>query len=228
MKRFFFLIASLLLVSCAALPAIRPQAGPDEKNIVCPSPFLTEKTRLIHAIEVRAAGRAQTVIIGVTLADPALRTLSCALMSAEGMSFFEAVSDSSGLKVNRALPPFDAADFARNMMNDIELIFFAPRSAPARKGVLAEGDRVCRWHQEKGGWLDVSKSRDEQIHIRHYSEDGGLKRSVMLDGKAADPYSTIELQASEMVDYTLVMTLIESEAVKDEPQITGKIQGAHP
>jgi hypothetical protein len=228
MKRFFVLIGSLLLVSCAALPAIRLQTGSDEKSIVCPSPFLTEKTRLIHAIEVRAAGRAQTVIIGVTLADPALRTLSCALMSTEGMAFFEAASEPDGLKVSRALPPFDAGDFASNMMNDIDLIFFAPRGVLIQKGVLAEGNPVCRWQREQGGWIDVSKSHDGQIHIRRYAEDGNLKRSVLLDAKAADPYSTLELQASEMVDYTLMMTLIESETVKDEPQMTEKRQGAHP
>ena len=84
-----------------------------EKNIMCPSPFLTEKIRLIHAIEVRAAGQVQTVMIGVTMTDPVTRTISCALMSAEGMALFEAASGPDGLKVSRALPPFDAADFAR-------------------------------------------------------------------------------------------------------------------
>jgi hypothetical protein len=226
--KLFFMIGALLLASCAALPVIQPDTGPGEKNILCPSPFLPEKTRLIHAIEVRAAGQAQTVIIGVTLADPVLRTLSCALMSTEGMAFFEAAADSSGLKVSRALPPFDAGDFASNMMNDIDLIFFAPKGALMQKGVLAQGNPVCRWHKERGGWIDVSKSRDGQIQIRRYAEDGGLKRSVLLDAKAASPYSGIELQASEMVNYTLLMTLIESETIKNEPQLHEKREEAHP
>lgn len=219
MKGFLLLIGSFLLASCAALPQVLPPVGPAAKTILCPSPFLTEKTRLIHAIEVRAAGEMKTVMIGVTLADPVLRTISCALMSAEGMSFFEAASGPSGLKVSRALPPFDATDFARNMMDDIELIFLAPTGALTEKGVLAEGDQVCRWHREQGGWIDVSEGRDGRMKVRRYSKGGGLKRSVMLAPAAANPYSTIELQASELVNYTLVMTLIESEAAKDGPQL---------
>lgn len=226
MKGLLFLTGALLLVSCAALPAIPPVAkAPAGKTLTCPSPFLPEKTRLIHAIEVRAAGRAQTVMIGVTLMDPATRTISCALMSAEGLSFFEAVSGPDGLKVNRALPPFDAADFARNMMDDIELIFIAPQEALVQKGVLAGGEVVCRRHKEQGGWIDMLTGPDGRIQIRRYSEGGSLLRSVILDGESANAYSTIELQATQ---YTLVMTLIESETVKAEPTLPEEAGGARP
>ncbi|RPH88129.1 MAG: hypothetical protein EHM66_01505 [Deltaproteobacteria bacterium] len=218
MKGLLFLIGSLLLVSCAVLPAIRPVAGLAEKNIMCPSPFLTEKIRLIHAIEVRAAGQVQTVMIGVTMTNPVTRTISCALMSAEGMALFEAVSGPDGLKVSRALPPFDAADFARKMMDDIDLIFLAPQGALTEKGVFVTGETVCRRHKEPGGWIDVLQGHGGPIHIRRYSEGGRLQRSVTLAGGSANPYSTIDLQASERVDYSLIMTLIESETVRDEPQ----------
>lgn len=213
MKGLLLFIGSLFLASCAALPAIRPSSDPRQS---CPAPFLAGKTRLIHGIEAQAAGQAQTALIGVTLADPAAGTLSCALMSAEGMVLFEADSGPDGLKVLRALPPFDAADFARNMMNDIKLIFFAPRGSLIRKGVLTEGDPVCRWHEEQGGWIDVSEDREGRIIIRRYSEEGARKRSVLLDARAAHPYSNIKLQASEMVSYTLIMTLIEAEEIKND------------
>jgi len=218
MKGFIFLIGSFLLISCAALPAIRPVPNLAEKNIICPSPFLTGKIRLIHAIEVRAAGQVQTVMIGVTMMDPVTRTISCALMSAEGVALFEAVSGPDGLKVSRALPPFDAADFAQKMMDDIDLIFLAPRGALTEKGIFATGETVCRRHKEPGGWIDVWQGHDGVIHICRYSEGGRLQRSVTLAGKLANPYSIIDLQASERVDYSLMMTLIESEAVRDEPQ----------
>ena len=218
MKGFLFLIGSLLLVSCAALPAIRPVPNLAEKNIICPSPFFTGKIRLIHAIEVRAVGQMQTVMIGVTMMDPVTRTISCALMSAEGVALFEAVSGPDGLKVSRALPPFDAADFAQKMMDDIDLIFLAPRGALTEKGIFATGETVCRRHKEPGGWIDVWQGHDGTIHICRYSEDGRLQRSVTLAGGLANPYSTIDLQASERVDYSLMMTLIESEAVRDESQ----------
>lgn len=218
MKGFIFLIGSFLLISCAALPAIRPVPNLAEKNIICPSPFLTGKIRLIHAIEVRAAGQVQTVMIGVTMMDPVTRTISCALMSAEGVALFEAVSGPDGLKVSRALPPFDAANFAQKMMDDIDLIFLAPRGTLTEKGIFATGETVCRRHKELGGWIDVWQGHDGTIHICRYSEGGRLQRSVTLAGGLANPYSTINFQASERVDYSLMMTLIESEAVRDEPQ----------
>lgn len=217
MKGLLLLIGSFLLMSCASLPVIRPPAGSLGKTFTCPSPFFTEKTRLIHAIEVRAAGKTQTVMIGVTITDPATRSISCALMSAEGMAFFEAAAGPDGLKVSRALPPFDSGDLARNMMADIDLIFLAPQEALAQQGVLAAGERVCRRHKKQGGWIDVSEGRDGRIQIRRYSEGGSLQRGVNLDGNAANAYASIELQAE---NYTLVMTLIESEAVKDEPRLS--------
>jgi hypothetical protein len=219
MKGLLLLIGSFLLVSCASLPVIRPPVGLAEKTFTCPSPYPTEKIRFIHAIEVRAAEKAQTVMIGVTLMDPSMRTISCALMSAEGMALFEAAAGPDGLTVSRALPPFDAPDFARSMMDDIELIFLAPREAVIEKGVLAGGQSVCRRHKEQGGWIDVLTGRDGNIEVRRYSNGGGLLRSVMLAGGAQNPYSAIELQASELVNYSLVMTLIEAEAVKDEPPL---------
>jgi len=228
MKGLLFLTGCFLLVSCAALPEIRPSAGPGQQTIVCPSPFLKEKTRLIHSIEAQMQGETKAVMIGVTLADPVTRTLSSAIISAEGMVLFDAIRGPSGMTINRALPPFDAADFARNMLDDIELIFLAPPGVLAQKGVLAEGNQVCRWHGKPGGWIDVAQARERRIYIRRYSEGGELKRSVRLDEKINNPYAAIELRAAELFNYTLVMTLIESEPAKDEPQLKEKVQGLHP
>ncbi|MEN6468381.1 MAG: hypothetical protein ABFD45_05465 [Smithella sp.] len=217
MKGLLVLIAACLLASCAALPQVLPPAGSAEKNIRCPSPFLAEKTRLIHTIEVRTSGETKTVMIGVTLMDPFSRTIACALMSAEGMTLFEAVRGPEGMVVSRAFPPFDAADFAVHMMDDIELIFLAPQGLPAKKGVLAGGDQICRWHKTQGGWMEVSAGRDGRMKVHRYSEGGDLKRVVTLAADAANPYSTILLQASDLVNYALVMTLIQSESVGDKP-----------
>lgn len=225
MRGLLLLISSFLLASCAALPAIRPVG---DQTVACPFPFLTKKARYIHAIEASAAGETKAVMIGVTLADPVLRTLSCAIMSPEGMVLFEALLGPSGVKVSRALAPFNTPDFARNMMADIELIFFAPPGTLAKKGVLTGGDQVCRWHNKQGGWVDVSQGHDGRIQIRRYSEGGPLKRSVRFVGNAANPYFAIELQASELVDYKLVMTLIESEAAEDEAPLKEKVRGVHP
>ena len=220
MKGLFFLLGMFLLVSCAAMPAIHePSSERAGKSITCPSPFLLEKTRLIHAIEVRMAGKPKTALIGVTLADPVSRMFSCAMMSTEGLVLFEASSGPDGVKVLRALPPFDTNVFASNMMDDIELIFLTPVGVLTRKGVFAEGERVCRRHKEQGGWVDVLAGRDGRIQVRRYSEFGVLQRTVNLEGNAQNAYAVIELQAIDFVNYSLIMTLIESEVVRDIPPV---------
>ena len=216
----FLLILFLLLASCSSLPEIRPSADATGKMNACPSPFVAQKTRFIHAIEAATAGETRAVMIGVTVADPASRTLSCALMSPEGMVFFEASRTPFGTQISRALPPFDKADVARGLMDDIELIFFEPPEAIDRAGVLDTGQTVCRRRCPKGGWLDIGKDPDGRVRIQRYSESGRLRRSVAL-AAGANPYAAIDLQASEWTGYSLSMTLIESEAVPDE-KILGK------
>lgn len=230
MKAALFLTGIFALVSCASLPEIRPGLpGPAGKVLDCPSPFLTEKTRLIHAIEARAAGAAQGAVIGVTLADPQTRQMSCAIMSAEGLVLFEADAGPSGLKVSRALPPFDAPDFARNMMDDIELIYFPPPGAPEQRGFSADGLKVCRWRQDTGGWIDVTAGPAGSAQIRRYSRTRALMRRVQLDASAAGPYGRIELVATQWVGYSLTMTLIEAEPVLPQAGTGGNTgKGRHP
>jgi hypothetical protein len=211
-KKALLLIGALLLASCASLPDIRPVA--DEK-MTCPSPFLAKTTRFIHAIEVRRSGEMQAAMIGVTLTDPAQRTISCALMSPEGMAFLEAVSGPDDLQVSRALPPFDSLDFVRNMMDDIEMIFLMPLETPLQKGISDAGEAVCRRHKQRGGWLDVLAGLDGRIRIIQYSESGRLQRSVTLANQADNPYAAIDLQARDLFNYSLGMTLIESETIQD-------------
>lgn len=217
MKRIALLIIStLLFVSCRTLPAINPALPQTvQKSLSCPSPFLKEPYRLVHGIETRMAGDIAGAIIGITVADPARRFISCAIMTAEGMVLFEADAQ-AGLKVKRALPPFDSQDFAQNMINDIKLIFFAPEGKLKARGILADGARVCRYQEKNGAWIDVAERQPEGIEIRKYSSYGNLKRQIKLNRMAENPYQSIELQAKELFNYSLLMTLIEAEPLEGE------------
>jgi hypothetical protein len=227
MKRIFPLILiTIFLASCQSLPVIHAPAPPaDGKISACPSPFLKERYRLIHAIEIRMAGDTQAAIIGVTLADPSTRSLSCAIMTAEGIVLFEAGEDAGLLKVNRALPPFDSADFAQKMINDIKLIFFAPAGKIVEKGYLPGGAAVCRWREKNGSWIDVLSNQPKGIEIKRYSSCGSLKRHVKFEKTDENIYQNIELIANELYSYSLFMTLIEAQPAKEKLLInkaTGK------
>ena len=217
MKGIPLLILTVFLFSCQTLPLINAPVSPaDEKALTCPSPFLKEKYRLVHTIETRMAGDTQSAIIGVTLADPSTRFVSCAIMTVEGMVLFEAESGPGALKVNRALPPFDSMDFAKNMIEDIKLIFFAPEGQIQKKGNLPDGATTCRYHEENGDWIDVITDKSEGKAIKRYSSVGSLKRHVKFNKTAGNIYQSIELQANETFNYSLLMTLIEAEPVKSE------------
>jgi hypothetical protein len=217
MKGLPLLILIIFLSSCQTLPLINSPVSPaNEKTLTCPSPFLKEKYRLVHAIETRVAGDTRSVIIGITLADPSTRFISCAIMTAEGMVLFEAESGPGMLKVNRALPPFDSMDFAKNMIEDIKLIFFTPEGKIQKKGNLSDGAAVCRYHEENGDLIDVIIDKSEDTEIKRYSSAGILKRQVKFNKTTANIYQSIELQANETFNYSLLMTLIEAQPVVSE------------
>ncbi|PKN76681.1 MAG: hypothetical protein CVU52_03750 [Deltaproteobacteria bacterium HGW-Deltaproteobacteria-10] len=210
------IFSTLLLASCQTLPAINsvlPQAR--LKSALCPSPFLKEPYRLVHAIEARSGGEIQGAIIGVTLVDPSTRFVSCAIMTAEGMVLFEAEAKPA-LKVIRALPPFDSGHFAKNMIEDIKLIFLAPEGVIQTKGILADGTGICRWQEKSGAWIDLIAGLPDGIEINKYSSSGNWQRRIKLNPTAENVYSRIELKAREAVNYSLTMTLIEAEPQEGE------------
>ena len=212
MKGRYFLILTIFLFSCQTLPVIHSPVSPtDQKAFTCPSPFLKEKRRLVHAIEPHIAGRAQGAMIGVTLADPSTRFISCAVITAEGMTLFEAESRQGELKVKRALPPFDSADFAKNIIDDIHLIFFAPEGKIQNKGNLPDGATACRYREKNGDWIDVISMKSEGAQIKRYSASGALKRTIKFSNAQKNIYKRIELQANEQFNYSLVMNLIKSK-----------------
>jgi hypothetical protein len=217
MKDIWLLIlTALLLVSCSTLPAINPllpQAQP--KLSFCPSPFLKEPYRLVHAIEARMGGETQGAIIGITLVDPSTGFVSCAIMTPEGMVLLEAQA-SPTLKIIRALPPFDSGDFAGNMIEDIKLIFLAPDGDIKEKGILPDGAEICRWQQKSGNWIDVIARQPEGMEINKYSSYGGWQRRIKLGRTSENIYSRIELTANEAFNYFLIMTLIEAEPLEGE------------
>jgi hypothetical protein len=217
MKGLPLLILIIFLSSCQTLPLINSPVSPaNEKALTCPSPFLKEKYRLVHTIETRVAGKTQSAIIGITLANPSTRFVSCAIMTAEGMVLFEAESGPGTLKITRSLPPFDSVNFAKNMIEDIKLIFFTPEGKIQKKGNLADGAAVCRYLEGNGDWIDVITDKSEGTAIKRYSSVGILKRQVKFNKTTGNIYQSIELQANETFNYSLLMTLIEAQPVKSE------------
>ncbi|MFZ3103520.1 MAG: hypothetical protein WA096_02270, partial [Smithella sp.] len=99
---------------------------------------------------------------------------------------------------------------------DIKLIFFAPEGTLQVKGILPDGATACRYLEEKGDWIDVINDKSEDTVIKRYSSAGILKRQIKFSKTTGNIYQTIELQANEAFNYSLLMTLIEAQPVKKE------------
>ena len=212
MKVKYLLILAFFLCSCQTMPVINKS----DQFAACPSPFLKQKYRLVHAIEARMPGDVRNAVIGVTVADPRTRSISSAIMTAEGMVLFEAESSTGKLMVKRALPPFDASGFAENMLNDIKLTFFRPEGKIQTRGYLPDGESVCRYQEANGEWVDVMEGKAGGPQIKSYSSSGALKRIIRFDKAPENPYQHIELEANKTFGYSLIMTLIEAQPVRNK------------
>jgi|GEM_PF-510517 hypothetical protein len=216
MKKPFLFLLPVFLLACQSLPAMNP-AG--QERFACPSPFPKEPSRWVHSIESRMPGHQRSSVIGITAIEPATQTVSCAVMTPEGVVLFEAEDGPQGLQVKRALPPFDLSDVAKNMIADIRMIFLAPPGALEGKGFLPNGAAACRYRDEKGEWTDVVREGPtDNVQIRRYSPAGVLKRQVRLRDKKKNFYQRVELQADEIYPYSLEMKLLDVRLLNKPPK----------
>jgi hypothetical protein len=210
-------IMTALLASCAGLPAITPLDPVGTREVVarCRTPFADGPYRVVHAMEAQIGGRQAGTLLGVTLFDPSAETLHGAILTLEGFVLFDASYD-KGLRVNRASPPFDAPNFGGNMMEDIRLLFLAPKGRLLAVGHLADGAGICRYEAEGGRVLDVTVRRDDTWEIGVYGQDYEKLRQVRALSVRNRIPETVELTGFQSVGYTLRMTLISAEAVEPE------------
>lgn len=152
----------------------------------------------MHTIEIRAAGQTRNVVMGVTLVDPVFRSISCAVMTAEGLVCLKR-SQHRKPSTSSALCRLSMPDTCANMVDDIKLIFLEPEGRMQAKGYLSSGERVCRYPGANGSRIDVIEKDSLKNEIKLYASSGALKRHILLDQSGKDVYRHIELSASETI-----------------------------
>jgi hypothetical protein len=206
-----------LIISCARLPVIKPvdpAAMPDARER-CRRPFLDMPYRFIHSIEVSFPGGMTGTVIGVTVIDPAAKTIHSVIMTIEGFVLFDARYEKE-VRVNRAVRPFDAEQFAGYMMDDVRLMFLAPEGKLADAGVRTDGSTVCRYHGNKDTIVDVVVHKDESWDIETYSSSHELLRKIRaVDVRNRIP-GMVELRGFGFREYSLHLKLISEEMVAPE------------
>jgi hypothetical protein len=211
------LMCAIFLMSCSRLPVIKPvdqSVVPDTKGH-CRQPFLDTPYRFIHSIEVSFPGGKTGTVIGIAVFDPVEKIIHSVIMTLEGFVLFDARYEKE-VRVNRAVPPFNAEQFAGYMMEDVRLIFLAPDGKLLDSGVNEDGSTVCRYHGNKDPIIDVIVHKDGSWDIETYSSSHELLRKI----KAVDVRNRIpgmvELRGFGFREYLLRLKLISAEAVSPE------------
>ena len=212
---FFLLILLLSLTGCAAqppsLPELTHEAG-EERG--CAAVFPQGRWEFVHTIEFSMADGSGATVLGVT--SLAGDEISCALMTVEGFTLFEAVDrGKEGLEVRRAVPPFDKLAFAAGLMEDVRTIFRTPSSATVQYGRAGGTIPICRYIGVEGRITDILPVMDGCWQIRTYGADQAMNRSVVgsscrKEGESLIP-EHLELKGFGPTNYTLKMTLIHVE-----------------
>jgi hypothetical protein len=222
MTRFSLLLCTFaLLISCSSLPTVYPIDGsalslPPQK---CGRMFPEGKWQFLHSIEATMPNGEKAVMMGLTVISSRARTARCVIMTIEGLVLFDAQYDRQ-VTINRGIPPFDSVDFAKGLMNDIELIFFRPQGSLIRSGTLRDGSSVCRYQNADGHVVDLITHSDDSWELKQYTKYFGLIRTVKASpGKTGGNFDSmgvparLELRANSSPGYMLVMDLVEAVAL---------------
>jgi len=221
------LLVAALLAACAGTgPGPLPPMTPSDPSLVagrCAAIFPQGRWQMLHAIEFHLADGTSGNALGVLLLDG--RGLSCALMTVEGLTLFEAHSAEDGsLEVLRALPPFTGGAFAAGLIADVRALFRTPAGA-ASFGSLPDGSPVCRYVADRT-MTDVLPGTDGCFRLHTYAPTppsgvGSPVRTRTVEARACGPAGGILLpQALTLTGhgpagYTMNLRLLGAEPLPD-------------
>jgi hypothetical protein len=219
MKRFLHgLAAGLLLLASCAPHAGRPlpeliETSADGLRQRCEAVFPAGSWQLVHSLEFASDSGFAGTVLGVTVVDPP--DLSCALVTVEGVTLFEAVGGpDEAVTVERAVPPFDRPGFAAGLLADVRSMFVAPPDREVTYGLLPDGRPVCRYIGEDGRVTDIAPPVEDSWQIREYDADSALQRVIEgyvdYQRSPSEPARYLELSAFLPAEYTLKMKLIDA------------------
>jgi len=218
MKGLLSLLSFLLLLSsCASKHPGLPEPFLDiplavratELKKKCAAVYPQGKWQFVHTIEFFMADGRSSSVIGVTVLDES--SLSCALMTVEGFTLFEArLTDR--LEVDRAVPPFDRPGFATGLMEDVRALFLHPEVSEVRCGRLDDDTKSCRMTGPDGEVTDILPLENGCWQIKTYNSGQLIRTITARSCRSVDSTvipAELELTVPGPAGYTLKMTLID-------------------
>jgi hypothetical protein len=198
-----------LTLSCKSLPDIEPFNSAEAK--LGSNFFLDKKYQLTHSIKAELPNGDKALLIGLTLIDPAQKSINAVIMTVEGFILFDVSYKDNTAFINRSMPDLDSSGFAAGLIDDLKLIFFAPDCAETGFGRL-ENKNVTRYKCKEGTVIDVLTDKNMTAEVRKYNSTNSLIRTVnFLSIDQQGLPEKIELIAHGLFGYSLYMELINVE-----------------
>jgi hypothetical protein len=214
MKRYLFflsIIISFLFFSCKSLPVIE-QGKPGFKQDI--NPFLDKKYQLTHSIKADLPNGDKLLVIGVTIVDPAERSIHAILMTVEGLVLFDVNYNNNAVTINRGMPGMqntDSSDFIRALIDDLKLIYFMPESEHPEAGTI-DGKFIKRYTSRDNMVIDIILNNDKTVKINKYDGGSNLVRTVNIFSINSEGLpEKLELTAPGLFGYSLYMELVNAE-----------------
>jgi hypothetical protein len=224
MKRLFLILFSLCLFSGCGHGPIRiipDTADPFSRQIECQSKYPAGGFQMVHRIDASMPGGGRATFLGVTVFSTERNTIRCILMTLEGFVLFSAEED-GGIRVTRAVPPFDKGQFAKEMLSDLRLLFFFPRVRVFETGLDDRGNPACRYEGDDGGMTSMILHPDGTWKLFQYKDNSRLDRTIESVGGTTDALTAalgfpnrVFLERFSPGGYRLDLTLIEAKRIPE-------------
>lgn len=206
-----------LAVGCAPRAHLATIINDYEKE-ACENFFPQGRWEAVHTIQARMGPGAAVSVLGAVVVDRTRRGVQALIVTVEGMVLLSAQRDSSGLVVERALPPFDAHGLAAGLLDDVSLVFLPPGGPLAESGRDAQGRGVCRFQANDALVEVITDPEGRPARLRLIGPEGVIKREVeffppftrklaakmVIRAPGVRGYQlTLELERVEGLDYLL-------------------------
>ncbi len=220
------LVMTAVLASCHTLPrieSVEPSLQPTALA-QCQLPFLTEKYRLIHAIEATLPDGSTSLSIGIIIADPVSKAIKSVVMSPEGFILLDVeIDENRKIMINSGVSPLDSKEFAERMLEDIRLLFFLPEGELMQSGrstsKVGDYSYTCRYKSWDGSVVDLVAGQDGVLEILKYNNKYHLLRMAKAFSLNEKRFpERLELRAYGLAPYTLQLKLLEAESMKPGKQ----------
>jgi len=209
---------ALSLCGCSRLPELTPPSGAPctEATGFCLRPFPARPWRAVHTIHISGPFGHESSVVGVTVVDPASRSIRAVILSLEGVTLFDASSRAGEITVHRAVPPLDRKGFPEGLMHDVSLMFLVPRGTLTQTGRNDEGCLVCRWRDDPSGATDLIFARPDEWQILRYDNGHTLRRELEAAALPGEPLALrIRFSCRGVAGYSLDLGLLEAESLTE-------------